>query len=383
MLSTSWNRLAASTTEVRGSSPMRHVPMTWRDAGAMPSGLTSCRSRSPCGGDVVENAKSAPASFITASRTGAKWSDATSSCLCGEYVTRPAAKSPRVDDRRIEVDAIRRLRQVFCLHREREQPVADGRVAHRTVVLRPRRIRHRLHQRRSAAAVLDGAAADPRQAGVAGRGHRSRVRDHEVVVQVGDAASPFAVHREREDADGERLEVVHEVAPDEPGRVADVAIAAAVAASRTHRPRARRSAARTSPATLPAAMSRYRTPVARGPRPSSDHFGHVRLRPHLAPPGAQRAPQRRDRIALGVDGAAVAAAEAAVVARRAAVVRHRVHAGRRAVRDAAHASAAASDVRMAPNMSGPGGIGYGPLRHAANGLASASPATPIKPLGLA
>src|ERR671910_844054 len=38
--------------------------------------------------------------------------------------------------------------------------------------------------------------------------------------------------------------------------------------------------------------------------------------------------------------------------------------------------AAASLVRTAQNMSGPGGIGYGPDRHAANGLAVWSPATP-------
>ena len=63
---------------------------------------------------------------------------------------------------------------------------------------------------------IHGRSAAPR------RGHRVRVGDHEVVVQVGHAASPFAVQREREDADRERLEVVHEVAADESGRVADV-----------------------------------------------------------------------------------------------------------------------------------------------------------------
>ena len=34
-------------------------------------------------------------------------------------------------------------------------------------------------------------------------------------------------------------------------------------------------------------------------------------------------------------------------------------------------------VTTAQNMSGPGGIGYGPERHDANGLAVCSPATPM------
>src|SRR5580704_16843513 len=40
---------------------------------------------------------------------------------------------------------------------------------------------------------------------------------------------------------------------------------------------------------------------------------------------------------------------------------------------------AAADDSFEPYMDGPGGIGYGPDRHAAKGLAPASPDTPIRP----
>ena len=62
------------------------------------------------------------------------------------------------------------------------------------------------------------------------RGDRARVAnarhvvvdDHVVVVQVRDRAAAVAVQAERERADHERLEVVHEVAADEVGRVGDL-----------------------------------------------------------------------------------------------------------------------------------------------------------------
>ena len=64
--------------------PIRAVPMTWRLAGAMPSGLAvAWRSRSPCGGEVAVNATSAPASANTASWSGPAWAEATSSWRWG------------------------------------------------------------------------------------------------------------------------------------------------------------------------------------------------------------------------------------------------------------------------------------------------------------
>ena len=105
--------------------------------------------------------------------------------------------------------------------------------------------------------------------------------------------------------------------------------------------------------------------------------GRISQRPVL-----QRAPQRRDRVALGFDRAAVERAEPAVVARGPAVVRDAVRAGRRAVRVVAERPRPPGTVSVVRNMSAPGGIGYGPLRHAANGLPVWSPATPIEALGL-
>ena len=83
-LSTPHNRCSADTTDVAGSDPMRAVPMTWRDAGATPSGLAArCTSRSPCGGEVALKATSAPASVSTASWRGPANAEATSSWGCG------------------------------------------------------------------------------------------------------------------------------------------------------------------------------------------------------------------------------------------------------------------------------------------------------------
>ncbi len=63
---------------------MRAVPITCRLAGATPSGLdVAWRSMSSWGGDVAENASSAPASSMTASCSGAAYADAASSWRCG------------------------------------------------------------------------------------------------------------------------------------------------------------------------------------------------------------------------------------------------------------------------------------------------------------
>ena len=60
-------------------------------------------------------------------------------------------------------------------------------------------------------------------------------------------------------------------------------------------------------------------------------LGHERLWPQLGSAGQQGSLQRCDRVALGVDGAAVEGAEPAVVARRPAVVGNRVGPRRRSV----------------------------------------------------
>ena len=178
------------------------------------------------------------------------------------------------------------------------------------------------------------------------------VGDHEVVVEVGDAATPLGVEREREDADRERLEVVREVAADETGRVADVVA--------QQQPGRLESAGGDDDVPGPDLV---RLPVAvevahagGPPAGAVEHdLGDVRLRPDLAASRAQRPLERRDRVALRVDRAAVVAAEAAVVARRPPVVRHGVDAGGGRVRV------------QAPALGGGGGQDraehVGPRRH--------------------
>ena len=89
----------------------------------------------------------------------------------------------------------------------------------------------------------------------------------------------------------------------------------------------------------------------------------VRLGHDPAPPGPQRGPQHGDRIALGLDGAAVEGAEAAVVARRSAVVLDAVDAGRCPVRMEARPLGRRHGQRRQEHV-GPGrhGVGARPWR---------------------
>ena len=73
----------------------------------------------------------------------------------------------------------------------------ERRVAHGGAVVGAGAVDQRLPDRLGRAAVLDEAAADPRQAGVAGRGGAGVVADDVVVVGAGDAA---ALHRRAADA---------------------------------------------------------------------------------------------------------------------------------------------------------------------------------------
>src|SRR4051812_49063924 len=134
--------------------------------------------------------------------------------------------------------------------------------------------------------------------------------------------------------------------------------------------------ARTSRSTLPAAMSRYFTPVALRPVASvvtataydSGRTSHLPVRnarrsdeigSPLAWIGQPKWPQNPQLLHGGRSSYQI---ELTPVGAR---------------YGCSPCLAAASDVRIAPNMSGPGGIGYGPLRHASNGFLPASPATPM------
>ena len=265
---------------------------------------------------------------------------------------------------------------------ERPQPVAHRRVEHLARVREPGRGVDALHDR----------AARRRRARRCRRGSRGArarfakarlvvVDDHVVVVQVRDRTAAVAVQAERERADHERLEVVHEVAADEARRVARSRSAAAAAASPTRRPR------RSRRARSPRARCRRRRGSARRARcvpvGVEQHALDVRLGPDLAAAGAQRVAQRRDRIALGVDRAAEERRRTRSCCTRAG--RRRAPSSRRSARGTggSRAACAASVVSTAPNMSAPGGIGYAPARHSANGFAPASPGDADEPLGLA
>ena len=243
----------------------------------------------------------------------------------------PAGReAPRVAHRRVEVDAVGRLGQVLALHREHPEPVAQRRVAHRRRVVRARAVDERL---------LTGWPAPPCSTtpprihgspAAAGRGPLRVVADDEVVVGAVTAPAPLAVQPEREGADRERLEVVHEVAADEVGRVAE--------ALAQQQPRRLEGAggehhvrgARTSCAVAGRGRGSA-TPVARRPdRSRMTSATWLSGRSSQRPVRSARRSER-DRVALGVDRAAVAAAEPAVVARRPAVVGDGVHAGRRPV----------------------------------------------------
>ena len=92
--------------------------------------------------------------------------------------------------------------------------------------------------------------------------------------------------------------------------------------------------------------------------------------------------QRRDRVALGLDRAAEERRRTRSCCTRAG--RRTRRCSRRSARGTGGSRAASRPrtVSTAQNMSAPGGIGYGPDRHAANGFAVWSPATPTSALGL-
>ena len=75
----------------------------------------------------------------------------------------------------------------------------------------PPRIELRLHDRQAGPAMLDEAAADPRQSRFRRGGTRRVVDDHGVVVHVRHGPTLVAVHALGEDADDEGLEVHHEI----------------------------------------------------------------------------------------------------------------------------------------------------------------------------
>ena len=188
----------------------------------------------------------------------------------------------------------------------------------------------RLHDRMAAPAVLDDAAAEVREPGGACGGRGVGVAHDRIVHEVGDVAALVRVQPEREEPEHDRLQVEHQEPADQVRRVADAAA--------QQEPRGLERAARdhdrvgghrvlhtvaVEVAHAPAATRRRR----RAATSSAMLSGRSSQRPR-----SQRTPQHRDRIALGVDRAAVERAEPAVVARRPTVVRDAVGARRRAVR---------------------------------------------------
>ena len=184
----------------------------------------------------------------------------------------------------------------------------------------------RRHDRQAAAAVLDQAAAEPRQPRPARGLARPLVLHHGVVVHVGDRTGPSAgagawsgkcpttivwkcTMRCRPSAGCSRPES---------SRMRGVSIAP---------PATMTSLASIVCIAPPASM--YSTPVARSP--VGDDPAHVGLGHQLRPAGRHRLGQQRHRVALGVDGTAEEGAEAAVVAGGPAVVGDAVRRRRRLV----------------------------------------------------
>jgi hypothetical protein len=119
--------------------------------------------------------------------------------------------------RRIEIDAVGRLREIFALDGEGPHAVAHPGVEHLARVRGARRREHCLDDRAAATAVLDDSGPEVGESvRLCVRSHVG-VDQHVVVVQVRDRASSVRVQPEWERADHERLEVIHEVATDEIG----------------------------------------------------------------------------------------------------------------------------------------------------------------------
>ena len=144
-----------------------------------------------------------------------------------------------------------------------------------------------------------------------------------------DVAALVRVQAEREVTEDDRLDVEHQVAADEVGRVAD--LAAQQQARRLERAAGDDDGTRADLVRLRVGVEVTHT-AAPLPRRVEQHVERDALGSDLAQAGVQRPPQRCDRIALGLDRTAVERAEAAVVARGPTVVRDAVRAGGRAVR---------------------------------------------------
>ena len=155
-------------------------------------------------------------------------------------------------------------------------------------------------------AVLHDASAQPRQPGFGGRRAQLGSVDHQVVVQVGDAAAAFTPSGLGEDADGERLEVVREVATD--GVTAEGV--AEQQARRLEGARGQHDGPGSAHLDDRRIWMRREVEEAHPGGPATtgiEHqLGHQRIGADLASPAPQCALQRGDRIALGMDGAAVA-----------------------------------------------------------------------------
>jgi hypothetical protein len=124
---------------------------------------------------------------------------------------------------RIEVDPVAELRRVLRLHREGDDPVAEGALPHQPLEARPveaAQLAHRLpvdrclEDRPLAAADLDDAAERP--VGIAG--HAAEIGE-----AVGHGAAAVAVGALLVDADGVGLEVEGEVAADHAAAVSEIA----------------------------------------------------------------------------------------------------------------------------------------------------------------
>ena len=168
--------------------------------------------------------------------------------------------------------------------------------------------------------VLDQAAFDPRQPGVASSRSGFVGHDDVIVVNVGHGPSLVGVDPLRKVAEGQCLEVEHQVATDhrvvEPGEQEE--------AGCLHGPAGQHDGVGRLGLSLPLGVDPLHTGGAATLDEDARHKG---VGPQFGPTGQKGSLQRRHRVPFGVDGAAVIGAEPAVVAGRPTVVGDRVASG--------------------------------------------------------
>jgi hypothetical protein len=191
-------------------------------------------------------------------------------------------------------------------------------------------------------AVLDDAASDEGQPGLAGGGHRVGIRHDRVVHEVGDRPAAVTVQPVREHAEHVGLEVELEEPTD------DVLVSELVPQQEAWR--FERATGEDDVTGRHLVGFEQTVEIANTARATAgaveQHIGDHTLVADLTVARAQRVAQRRDRIALRFDRAPEVSAESAVVARRAVVVLHAVDTSGRAIRMKAQAGEVGGKARL-------------------------------------